>query len=141
MRDIGLLQLVQLAGLGQAVLCGASLAIPRVLGWREDVAKLRPLTREVFWTYAGYILATNLAFALISLFAPLSLLDGSPLAASVTGFITAYWGARLVVQLAAFRRVAIPQGVHVQLAFWGLTVLFAGLTSVYGLAFAFNLRQ
>ena len=54
--------LVVAAGVGQLVLVAASLAIPRALRWPEDLAKLRPLTRQVFWTYAGYIWATNLAF-------------------------------------------------------------------------------
>jgi hypothetical protein len=38
------------AGKGQLILIVASLAIPRVLRWSDDVAKLRPLTRQVFWT-------------------------------------------------------------------------------------------
>ena len=42
------------AGVGQLALVAASLAIPRALRWPEDLARLRPLTRQVFWTYAGY---------------------------------------------------------------------------------------
>ena len=56
------------AGVGQLILISAGLAIPRVLRWPEDVARLRPLTRQVFWTYAGYIWATNLSFGLVSAF-------------------------------------------------------------------------
>jgi hypothetical protein len=140
-NDSLLTLLIRLAGLGQLALCGASLAIPRVLGWREDVAKLRPLTREVFWTYAGYIWATNLAFSLLSTFAPAALLGGSLLATAVAGFITAYWGVRVVIQLTAFRRAGAPAGLHVRLAAWALTVLFIYLTGVYGLALASNLRR
>ena len=80
------------AGVGQLVLISASLAIPRVLRWPEDVARLRPLTRQLFWTYAGYIWATNLSFGLISTFAPGWLLDGTPLTGAVCGFIATYWG-------------------------------------------------
>lgn len=36
------------AGLGQLALAAGSLALPRVLGWRTETAKLRPLTRHVF---------------------------------------------------------------------------------------------
>ena len=64
--------LVLLAAIGQLVLIVASLAIPRVLGWRAETAKLRPLTRQVFWTYAAYIWATNLSFGLVSLHPALS---------------------------------------------------------------------
>ena len=57
---------VLLAGIGQLVIVIGSLSIPVVLKWKADVAKLRPLTRQVFWTYAGYIWTTNLCFGLIS---------------------------------------------------------------------------
>ena len=46
---------IRLAGAAQLALALASLAIPSVLGWREETRKLRPLTRQVFWTYAAYI--------------------------------------------------------------------------------------
>jgi hypothetical protein len=131
--------LVHLAGIGQLILILASLAIPRVLGWREDVAKLRPLTRQVFWTYAIYIWATNLAFGLISL-APGMLLDRSSLAGCVTGFITAYWVGRIVIQFAYFDRSDAPAGPLVRLAEVGLVGLFFYLGAVYAAALLFNLR-
>jgi hypothetical protein len=62
-------RLVFVAGVGQLALVVASLAIPRVLGWRQQTARLRPLLRQVFWTYALYILCTNLCFGLVSAFA------------------------------------------------------------------------
>src|SRR5204863_5097645 len=107
--------LVLAAGIGQLALIAASLAIPQVLRWREDTAKLRPLTRQVFWTYAVYIWCTNLAFGLVSTLAPRWLLDGSGLAAAVTGFITAYWAGRLLIQFTYFDRSDAPSGAAVRL--------------------------
>jgi hypothetical protein len=128
------------AGVSQIVLIVASLAIPRVLRWREETAKLRPLTRQVFWTYAGYIWATNLCFGLVSTFLPAALLDGSPLAAAVTAFIAFYWGARLVIQFTYFDRSDVPHGWHVRLAEAGLVALFLFLALVYGTATFVNIR-
>jgi hypothetical protein len=139
-RPPSLRTLVFLAGVGQIVLSLASLAIPRVLRFREETAKLRPLLREMFWTYAGYILCTNLSFGLLSALAPEWLLDGSPLAAAVTGYITVYWAARLVIQFVYFDRSDAPPGLHVRLAEAGLVTLFLYLAAVYALAFAANLR-
>lgn len=51
------------AGVAQLILVVTSLAIPRLLNWKGDLAKVRPLTRQVFWTYAAYIWVTNLRFA------------------------------------------------------------------------------
>ena len=130
--------LVSAAGVGQLVLVVASLAIPRVLRWADDTAKLRPLTRQVFWTYAAYIWATNLSFGLVSL-RPAWLLDRAPLAGCVTGFITAYWVGRILIQFFYFDRTDAPPGRHVRLAEVGLVILFAFLSLVYGAALLHNL--
>jgi hypothetical protein len=130
--------LVFAAGVGQLVLITASLAIPRVLRWSEDTAKLRPLTRQVFWTYAIYIWCTNLAFGLVSL-RPDWLLDRTPLAACVTGFITAYWVGRVLIQFFYFDRTDAPPGLPVRLAEWALVGLFFYLSLVYAAALLFNL--
>lgn len=105
---IDLEMLVRLGGIGQVILAAGSLAIPGVLGWKEDTAKLRPLTSQVFWTYAGYIWTTNVCFGLISTFGPRLLLDHTPLAGLVCGYITAYWLARVVIQFTYFDRSAAP---------------------------------
>jgi hypothetical protein len=120
-----------LAGLGQLALALASLVLPRLLGWREDTARLRPLTRQVFWTYAGYIWATNVAMGLLSALAPDSLLDGSPLARCVCIYIAAYWGARFAIQLFAFGHHA-PPGRKYKVAEASMTALFLALTLIYG---------
>ncbi len=98
---------IVLAGLGQLALCAASPAIPFVLQWKEETAKLRPVLRHMFWTYGAYIFATNLAFGLVSTLAPAWLLDRSGLAAAVTGFMTVYWGGRVGVQV-GFDRKDVP---------------------------------
>lgn len=130
---------ILLAGIGQLTIVIGSLAIPRVLRWRDDVAKLRPLTRQVFWTYAGYIWSTNLCFGLLSVLAPASLVDGSTLATAVTSFIALYWGARVVIQFAYFDRSGAPSGVLVRLAEIVLVSLFVFFTVAYGYAAAVNL--
>jgi len=119
------------AGLAQILLCMASLAIPRILHWREDLAQLRALTRHVFWTYAAYILGPNGAFGLVSSLAPQGLLDGTGLARAVAGFIAVYWGARLAVQFFYFDRRSGPQGSPFKLAEAVLVTLFIGLAAVY----------
>lgn len=127
------------AGIGQLLLAAASLAVPRLLRWSEDLAKLRPLTRQVFWTYAGYIWATNVFFGLVSTALPGSLADRSPLAAALTGFIAIYWLARLAIQFAYFDRSSAPVGLRFQLAEFALVGLFVALTIIYGWAAIHNL--
>jgi len=128
------------AGLGQIALVLASPAIPRVLHWREEMAKVGPLTRQIFWTYAGYIWITNLCFGLLSALAPDLLLDRSPLAGAVSSFMAVYWGARLVIQFAVLDRSNAPAVWVCRLAEAGLVSLFVFLTLVYCSAAAFNLK-
>ncbi len=147
---ITLRTLVVLAGVGQLVLVVASLAIPRMLGWKEDVRRLRPLTRQVFWTYAGYIWATNLSFGLLSTFGASFLLDGSPLAGAVAGYITAYWAARVAIQFFYFDRsdaslaeapgARLYGGKLMRLGEAALVLLFVSLTVVYGAVAARSFR-
>ena len=123
--------LLRLAGVGQLALALASLSIPGVLGWREQTARLAPLTRQVFWTYAAYIWTSHVAFGLVSLLLPQALLGPGPLATCVTGFIALWWGARLALQLSCFDRSARPPGTLFALAEAALTGAFVAFTGLY----------
>ncbi len=129
-----LAQAVRAAGISELVLVAASLAIPGALRWREETARLRRLTRQVFWTYAAYIWCTNLAFGLLSTIAPFALLDGSFLARSVSCFICLYWAVRFVLQVGIFDRRDIPPGLIWKAGDVCLTSLFGALAIVYGTA-------
>jgi hypothetical protein len=132
-RDVE--SLVRLAGAGQLVLVAASLAIPRVLGWREEVSRsLRPLTRQVFWTWGGYIWTCHMAFGFLSTFGASMLADGRPLSRLVCAFIATWWSARIVIQFVYFDRSAAPPGRLYKLAEPALVLLFVSLASIYWLA-------
>ncbi len=47
--------LLIVAGLGQIGLAAGSIAVPYVLKWSVDMAKVRPITRQIFHTYSVYI--------------------------------------------------------------------------------------
>jgi hypothetical protein len=129
--------LLLVTGLGQLALALGSLLLPRLLRWREQTARLEPLTRAVFWVYAGYILGTNLCLGGVTTFAPDLLLDRSPLARLVAGYAFFYWGARLLIQCVWFRGLA-PKGRGYALADLAVTLGFLLWTAVYG-AVAFDL--
>jgi hypothetical protein len=131
---------VQLAGIGQLVLAAASTTFPFILGSQAELAKLRPLFRRLYWIYAAYILGCNTSFGLLSTLRPQWLLDASPLAGAVTGFISMYWGARLLLQFLGFDRNDMPVGPRYRLAEAALTLLFVYLTTVYVGAFVANVR-
>lgn len=124
--------LVFLAGLGQVVLAIGSLAIPKVLGWKQELEKVNTLTRQMFWVYSAYIWATNLSIGLVSLLAPGWLTQDTPLAIAVCAFIAVYWGARVVIQFTYFDTTDLPREWPHRLAEFSLICLFVYLTLVYG---------
>ncbi len=129
---------LQLAGFGQMGLALGSLAIPKALGWSEELTCVKPLTRQVFWVYALYIWCSHMAFAAVSVLARQSLTEGSVLAACVTAFIAAWWGVRLVIQFTVLDRSAAPSGAVYR---WGevvLVTLFVCFTAIYGYAAVSN---
>lgn len=141
MKSIQLDILLRIAGLAQVVLVGGSLAIPRVLNWRNELAKVQPLIKQMFWTYAAYILVINLCFGLLSLLDYKELLNGSTLALLITGFIAVYWISRVLIQFFYFDRTNFPAGKWNRLAELLLVVLFIFLSMIYSLACYSNYKH
>ena len=72
--------------------------------------------------------------------APL-LIEGTPLSAAVTGFITLYWAARIVIQFTYFDRSDAPPGAFFVFAEIVLVGLFFFFTAVYGYATFVNVSN
>lgn len=105
--------LIVLAGIGHLALAVGSLAIPKTMGWREDTAKLKLLTRQVVWTYAGYIWFSHVAFGLL-----VRLLIG-------TGLVVAAWIVWIFTRSRVIATALILPGLRLMLHF-GLFNLLAG---------------
>ncbi len=131
--------LVVLAGWGQIALVIGSFAIPKILQWSAKLASLELLLRQVFWTYAGYILVTNLCMGLLSAFAASDLLSGQLLASAVSGYIAVYWIARVLIQFFYFDTSAAPPGWVSKVGEVALVGLFIFLSGVYSAVFLTNL--
>jgi hypothetical protein len=131
-RDL-LARLIVAAGVAQLGVLVASALVPSRLKWREELAPLSRLHRQMHWVYGGYVVLSISAFALLSIFAAADLAGGGRLARGVCAYIAVFWGVRLVLQFVF--------DVQEQLTRWWLragyailTVLFTALTAVYALA-------
>lgn len=124
--------LVRLAGYMQAGVVVGSLAVPYLLEWRKELHSVRTLIKQVFWTYAAYILCTNSFFAAVSIFLAPKLTDGSELATALCVFIALYWGARILIQFLYFDKKGLPRGGIYRYGEWLLTFCFVYFTVVYG---------
>jgi hypothetical protein len=131
--------LIIISGAGQLALAVGSLTIPRVLKWNEKLAAIEPLLRQMFWTYAGYILSINISFGIISLIAPSELINHSNLARYLTILIAIYWLARVLIQVFYFDKSSAPRGQIYVLGEILLMTAFVFFSLSYGLAALYNL--
>ena len=112
----------------------ASALVPNTLDWRNELAKLRPLSRQLVWVHGVFIVLVIVAFGVISLLLPRDLADGTPLARAVCGFVAIFWLARLGVQFFVFDAKPMLTRPLLKLGYHGLTVVFAVLVVAYGWA-------
>lgn len=129
------------AGISQMALAIGSLAIPNVLKWKQELSNVHILIKQMFWTYAAYILFINLSFGLISVFAYKYLSDGSVLACAISGFIAIYWISRVAIQFCYFDRRSMPTGWLNRLLEGVLVSLFVFLSTVYVVTFYVNFQE
>jgi hypothetical protein len=129
---------IRLAGIAQIALVLGSFAIPRILNWRGELAKVQPIIKQMFWTYAAYILVINLCFGLVSVICYWELSDGSTLAMLLTSFIAVYWISRILIQFLYFDRAGFPTGNWHKLGELVLVALFGFLSVLYSWVAYFN---
>lgn len=132
--------LIILCGIGHIALGMGSLLIPTLLNWKADLAPLPVLIRQMFWTYAGYILSINIFFGIISILFPGELLSGDPLAKALLVLIVLYWFTRIVIQFTYFDKKDIPKRPIFRMGEIALNVLFIVFTVVYGWALFLSMQ-
>lgn len=124
-----------LGGLGHLGILSAGLVMTKVLNWETELKKINKLSAHVIWTHGAFIWFTILALGLVSVFFPQELTNGNPLGQSFNGFITLFWGTRLIIQFFYFDASPYLTSPLLKLGFHGLTVAFIYFTFIYGLAF------
>lgn len=117
-------------GIGQLSVLVASALVPVHLKWKETLADLPPLVRQLFWIYGGYVVLSIISLGLICIVNARELAEGSLLAKSYCAYGAAFWGIRLSFQpfLNAEPHLSawwLRCGYHV------LTILFCTFTIVF----------
>jgi alginate O-acetyltransferase complex protein AlgI len=120
-----------LAGLGHFAVLGASFQVPARLGWREELARLRPLNRKLMWTYGGFTVLTIVAFGTLTLALHAELLRGDRAALGLAAFVGIYWATRIAVDLLCFGHADWPPGGRFVVGHALLLGLFLFLTATY----------
>jgi alginate O-acetyltransferase complex protein AlgI len=120
-----------LAGLGHFAVLGASFQVPARLGWREELARLRPLNRKLMWTYGGFTVLTIVAFGTLTLALHAELLRGDRPALGLATFVGVYWAARIGVDVLYFGHADWPPGGRFVVGHALLMGLFLFLAGTY----------
>jgi len=131
--------LLFICGILHIALSIGSSVIPKLLHWNQELKNVQPLIKQMFWTYAAYILAINICFGLVSIWGTKELTDHSFLAACITLFISIYWLTRIGIQFLYFDTSQAPKGLIFTLGEIALVGLFILFTAVYFLAFLYNI--
>jgi hypothetical protein len=122
---------LRIAGALQILLALLHLAFPKRFHWKEELAGLSLLNRQMFHVHTFFICLVLVLFGALSLLAPESLLEPSRLARLVLGGIATFWGIRLICQWFVYDR-ALWRGQAFNTVMHGVfTVLWLYLTAVY----------
>lgn len=89
---------LRVAGIGLILLAGVHLVFPKRFRWREDLAKLSLLNRQIFLVHTFFICLVLLLMGSLCAFATDALVERTRLAWLVLGGLAVFWGIRLLFQ-------------------------------------------
>ncbi len=127
-----------LAGAGHFVILFASFQVPVRLGWKQDLAQLKPFNRKLLWVQGGFTVLTIIAFGALTLALHTELLRGDRAAMGLACFIGSYWTARILVDAVYFSHEDWPQGRQFIIGHFLLTGLFVALAGSYWALFVWQ---
>jgi hypothetical protein len=91
-----------IAGAVHLSIAVSNIWVPGILHYRENLAKLSPIVRQVFVVHSIYMVLVLSGFsALCCFFAP-ELAGGSPLGRVLSAFLAVFWLLRVVLQFAYY---------------------------------------
>ena len=126
---------ILLAGAAHFGLVAVGTQVPRVFRWNEDLARLAPANRRLFWVYGIFIVMANVGFGSLSLAYASEIAAGRGMAGGFALFAGLYWAARLAVQYLAFDTPDWPEQGRRPLAKHGLGLVVLLMSGVYLAAF------
>ncbi len=124
---------ILIAGMGQLLILFASALVPIQLEWKQRLAELPRLVRQLFWVYGGYVVITIIAQGVLAIAMSETLASGTPLARMVCGYSAVFWGVRLALQAWLDVKIFLTN-LWLKLGYHILTAGFVYLTIVYAWA-------
>ena len=126
-----MIALLRIAGLVHLIIVGANFALPKILDYDGNLAKVSPMIRQIFLVHHAYIVAIVSFFGVLCLFFARDLAGGTRLGSVVCAFMALFWFARLPVQF--FFYDAEMRRQH-RLAHYAFSFALASVTAVLAAA-------
>ena len=126
-----LIPYIWLAGAVHVFIVAMNVPLPKMLGYREELARVSPIIRQIFVVHSIYILLVLIGLSLLCFrFAP-QLAGGSPIGVFLSGCMAVFWGLRLLIQL--FYYDASLKSKH-RIAHLTFTLAIGFLSGVFAIA-------
>jgi len=110
----------------------AAAMVPGKLNWKEELAKLSPFLRRMFWVCGAFIVLCITSLGVISAVNYSELVSGGRLARSFCAFTAVFWGLRLFVQFFVFDASEYLTSWFYKAGYHGLSLVFIYQVGVYG---------
>ena len=127
---------LRLSGAGLILLGLAHLWFSKPLQWKQDLAKLTLVNRQIFLVHCFYVALILVLLGILSLTLADSLLQPTPLARAMLCGMTLLWALRLYIQWRVFDPSLWRQNRTNHLVHYVLTAVWVYLTAVDGVAAA-----
>jgi hypothetical protein len=131
-----LVPLLWIAGIVQLSDVLANVAVPAKIGSRENLARVSPIVRQVFWSHWFFIVFVLLLFSALCLrFAPF-LAGGTPAGRFLSGALSVFWFLRTFMQVFWFDREFRRRHRAADVAFAVSSALLGGIFAMASLGVA-----
>jgi len=125
---------LRIAGALQIILALLHLVFPRRFQWREELARLSLLNRQIFYVHTAFICLVMVLLGALSLCAPAALLEPTRLSRLVLDGIIIFWAVRLICQWFVYDS-SLWRGQTFHTVMHGVfTAIWIYLTGVYAMA-------
>jgi hypothetical protein len=125
---------LRIVGVVMAALVGVNLFVPGRFHWRDEMARLSLLNRQIFQAHAVFLILTLALFSVLLLTCADALLEPTRLSRAVLAGLTIFWGLRMVMQW-GFYSPAIWRGHRFNTVMHGVfSVTWIYVTAVFAAA-------
>ncbi len=138
--DVTLSGIVFVAGLSQLANLPAMLIAPKMLGWKDDLAKLQPINRAIVIVLGIGMSIVIVGSGIVVMVGHREMANGSTLGMALACFLAVVWTYRGLIQIVLYTRLW-PKGILGRFSHIGLGALFVFQAAIYWVCFLVGISK